>query len=68
MKKDRFLLCYDCGEIFKFPVAERIYYKRRRYQEPCRCRLCRAARRQAISLAQRSIQRRSIKHLDAERK
>ncbi len=67
MKKDRFLLCYDCGETFRFPVAERIYYKRRRYQEPCRCRSCRAIRRQEASLEQRSIRRRTMKHSDAER-
>lgn len=59
MKKDRFLLCYDCGERFKFPVEERAFYKQMKYQEPCHCRWCRTVRRQVITQEARRMKRRN---------
>lgn len=55
--KDRFLLCYDCGERFKFPVAERVHYKQQGYQEPCHCRSCRDIRRNQVMLLARRMKR-----------
>ena len=49
--KDRYLLCQDCGDEFRFPVRERKYYKQNGFQEPCHCRVCRDARRRDLLLA-----------------
>lgn len=57
MVKDCFLLCYDCGEIFKFSTTERQYYKQKGYHEPCHCRNCRNQRRTATTLLSRRMKR-----------
>ena len=68
MKKDRILLCYDCGERFAFPAKERAYYRRMKYREPCHCRVCRAVRREAVALESRRYHRVNRSIQDKERK
>lgn len=55
--KDRFLLCLDCGDLFRFSAVERDYYRHRGYQEPCHCRNCRDKRRNAVAQLSRRMKR-----------
>ena len=55
--KDRYLLCQDCGDEFRFPIRERKFYKQNGFQEPCHCRVCRDARRRDLLLAERRMKR-----------
>lgn len=55
--KDRYVLCIDCGEQFRFPARERGYYKARGFQEPCHCRVCRDERRKVVRLSERRRKR-----------
>lgn len=44
--RDCYMLCNECGELFLFPKAERLYYQQKGFAEPKYCRVCRAAYRQ----------------------
>lgn len=37
----KYLVCVDCGEVFKFSASEQSYFAQYGLQEPKRCRNCR---------------------------
>lgn len=55
--RDCYFMCRDCGELFLFPRADRIYYQKKGYREPCYCRVCRSERKQRRALNQRRMKR-----------
>lgn len=38
---DRTLTCRDCGKEFPFKAEEAIFFERKGFQEPKRCKACR---------------------------
>lgn len=38
-------ICVDCGTSFEFSANERIWYKSKNFQEPKRCKECRAKKK-----------------------
>ena len=53
--KDRFLLCLDCGDLFRFSVVEGNYYRHKDYRVPCHCRNCREKRRNTAARLSRRM-------------
>jgi len=46
-KKDKTIVCKDCGKEFVFTVGEQEFYAEKGFQnEPVRCKECRIARKQ----------------------
>lgn len=41
MVTDKTLKCSECGKLFKWPAAEQIFYEKKGFAPPKRCRSCR---------------------------
>lgn len=47
-KKDKTIVCKDCGTEFVFTVGEQEFYEEKGFtNEPVRCKACRAAKKQS---------------------
>ena len=42
MKKDKIIVCQDCGQEFAFTVGEQEFYESKGLVDPVRCMMCRA--------------------------
>ena len=44
--KDKTIVCLNCGQPFVFPVGEQIFFKKKNYNDPKRCKPCLEKRRE----------------------
>ncbi len=44
-KKDKLIVCKDCGKEFVFPVRDQEFYAEKGFSEPARCKECRDKRK-----------------------
>jgi len=42
MKKDKIIICQDCGQEFVWTLGEQGFYEEKGLKEPVRCPMCRA--------------------------